>query len=57
MKFYNKLFWRAGSTQADKYAKLGQNGLYMLAAISKMANCFNFILGNFESQKHPQNIS
>ena len=37
MKFYNQPFWRAVGTQADKSAKLGQNGLCMPADISKMA--------------------
>ena len=37
MKFSIGAFWRAGGTQADKSAKLGQNGLCMLADISKMA--------------------
>ena len=31
-------FLRAGGTQAKQFAKCGQNGLYMLAAISKRAN-------------------
>ena len=37
MKFSLGPFWRAGGAQADKSAKLGQNGLCMPADISKMA--------------------
>ena len=37
-------FWRAGSTQAVKPTKFGPNGLYVLAAISKMAWAFIYFL-------------
>ena len=40
-------FWRAGGTQAEKSAKYGLNGLYVLAAI--------IYFFNFESHKHLHN--
>ena len=43
----SKPFWRrAGGTQAEKSTKFGQNGLCVLAAISKMARIF-FVFCNF----------
>ena len=38
MKKKLKPFWRAGGTQAEKSAKFGQNGLSVVAAISKKAH-------------------
>ena len=48
-------FWRASGTQAEKYAKSGQNGLCALPSIFKMAQGFFFVFYNFESLKHPHN--
>ena len=49
-------FWRVGGTQAEKSAKFGQNGLCMLAGISKSASLLISIVMIWTFSKVPKTI-